>query len=114
MPAIKGARTSKQHTKISKQKALFQLILKGRKGIVPELQFSVSRKFRFDFAHVEKKVAFEYEGINSNKSRHTTITGYTRDCEKYNLAALNGWKVFRFTALNYGSVIKILEKLGIE
>ena len=28
---------------------------------------------------------------------HTTGKGYTRDLEKYNLATLHGWKVYRFT-----------------
>lgn len=66
-----------------------------------EYRFADNRKFRFDFAIIDKQVAIEYEGIVSGKSRHTTITGYTRDADKYNLAASLGWKVYRYTALNY-------------
>ena len=44
--------------------------------------------------------AWEYEGIMSEKSRHTNILGYSKDAEKYNLAQSLGWKVFRYTAIN--------------
>ena len=59
------------------------------------------RLYRFDFAIHSLMVAIEYEGLNSTKSRHTTLSGYTWDCDKYNLAALHGWKVLRYTAMNY-------------
>lgn len=68
---------------------------------VEELVFLKGRRFRFDFAIPDHKIGIEYEGINSHKSRHTSITGYTKDTEKYNLAVCNGWKVLRYTALNY-------------
>lgn len=68
---------------------------------VEELVFLKGRRFRFDFAIPDHKIGIEYEGINSYKSRHTSITGYTKDTEKYNLAVCNGWKVLRYTALNY-------------
>ncbi|WP_290861894.1 hypothetical protein [Flavobacterium sp.] len=70
-------------------------------GYVRELKFDEVRRFRFDWAIPELKLAIEYEGLNSEKSRHTTKKGYTGDCVKYNLAILNGWKVLRYTALNY-------------
>jgi len=37
--------------------------------------------------------------------------GYSKDCEKYNLAILNGWKVLRYTAVNFGNLEKDLNKL---
>ena len=58
------------------------------------------RKFRFDFAIPELKLACEYEGLGY-KSRHTSTIGYTNDCRKYNLAALNGWLVLRYTSVSY-------------
>ena len=72
-------------------------------GITYELeyQFHDLRKFRFDIAILNMKVGIEYEGLMSEKSRHTTIEGFTMDCIKYNLAQLNGWKVLRYTAKNY-------------
>lgn len=71
-----------------------------------------NRRYRFDFAVPEKKIAVEYEGIIATKSRHTSIIGYTNDCEKYNLAAVNGWRVIRLTALNYGKIGEYLEMLN--
>lgn len=68
---------------------------------VTELIFSKKRKFRFDIAIPDKKIAIEYEGLNSQKSGHTTITGYTSDCTKYNLAQVEGWIVLRYTMVNY-------------
>lgn len=69
-----------------------------------EHKFAPDRKFRFDFCILIKKVAIEYEGIFSKKSRHTTISGYSKDSEKYNLSAQLGWTVYRYTALTYKNV----------
>ena len=68
--------------------------------IETEFRFHTIRRFRFDYAIPNIKLAIEYEGIVSAKSRHSSVKGYTTDCEKYNLAVLNGWKVLRYTALN--------------
>lgn len=76
---------------------------------VTEFKFHATRKFRFDVAFPEHKLALEYEGLVSEKSRHTTITGYTRDCDKYNEAVLLGWKVFRFTAINYRNFYSFIQ-----
>lgn len=83
-----------------------------KKGYVllEEHRFHPHRKFRFDWAIKEIMVALEYEGINSKKSGHTTMTGYTKDATKYNLAQSEGWKVLRFTVLNYQTVVEQLEK----
>lgn len=63
------------------------------------------RKFRFDWAIESIKRAVEYEGIVSKKSRHTTIQGYSKDSEKYNIALNEGWKVYRYTALTYKNIV---------
>lgn len=78
--------------------------------VVKEHRFHPERKWRFDFAVPEKKIAIEYEGLNSERSGHTTLTGYTKDTEKYNAAQALGWKVIRFTVKNYKTVLKELEK----
>ena len=67
-----------------------ELVLKSRKiNFVSEHQFLSDRKFRFDIAMPEKKIAIEYEGLENKqqgkKSRHTTNVGYSNDCLKYNL-----------------------------
>jgi very-short-patch-repair endonuclease len=68
---------------------------------VKEHKFHPTRKWRFDFSNLELKCAIEYEGLFAAKSRHTTATGFTGDAEKYNQATILGWKVLRYTALNY-------------
>jgi len=62
-----------------------------------EYRFAAPRRFAFDFAWPDLRVAVEIEGGVWTGGRHTSGAGFTRDCEKYNLAALNGWQVFRFT-----------------
>lgn len=70
---------------------------------VAEHRFHETRQWRFDIAIPAMKIAIEYEGIMSRKSRHTTVTGYTKDCEKYNAATIAGWRVLRYNAINYRS-----------
>jgi very-short-patch-repair endonuclease len=63
--------------------------------LVREHKFCESRRWKFDFAHVESKVAVEIEGGIWTGGRHTRGSGYQKDCEKYNAAAAMGWRVFR-------------------
>lgn len=76
-----------------------------------EVKFHPTRKWRFDIAIPDKKIALEFEGIVSDKSRHTTITGFSNDCEKYNEAAKMGWIVLRYTALTFSNAIKDVKEL---
>lgn len=55
--------------------------------------FHPTRKWRFDFAFVEPKIAVEIEGFG----RHQRMGGFATDMEKYNAAAKLGWRVLRFT-----------------
>jgi hypothetical protein len=75
-------------------------------GYVYEHKFHPDRKWRFDLAIPEHKIALEYEGIYGGKSRHTTVSGYTADSEKYNQAAILGWRVLRYTAKNKAQAIQ--------
>lgn len=78
---------------------MFALHLKGISApdYLREHRFHPKRRWRFDFAWPELMVAVEIEGGTWGKSRHTTGTGFEKDCEKYNNATLLGWSVFRFT-----------------
>ena len=72
----------------------------NRQGVMPpeeEYRFHPTRRFRFDFAWPEKRVAFEQEGVTRQGGRHQRVAGYSRDCEKYNLAQILGWVVIRAT-----------------
>jgi len=60
--------------------------------------FCPGRRFRFDLAYPDKKIAIELEGGVWIQGRHNRGKGFISDCEKYNLACLMGWKVLRYTA----------------
>lgn len=79
-----------------------------------EHRFHPERRWRFDVAIPYLKCGIEYEGLMSKKSRHTTRTGYTGDAEKYNAAQALGWKVYRYTALNYQDFATDLQTLLTE
>ncbi len=56
------------------------------------------RKFRFDCANPQEKIAIEIEGgIWMPKGAHNTGIAMSKDMEKYNLAVLEGWKILRYT-----------------
>jgi len=78
---------------------------------VIEHEFHPTRKWRFDFAILDKMIAIEYEGIHSDKSRHTTRSGYAGDIEKYNAATKLGWRILRYHAGNVGEVYGDLETI---
>jgi len=78
---------------------------------VKELKFDEVRLFRMDFAIPSLKFAIEYQGLQSEKSAHTTLKGYTKDTDKKALANDLGWTVREYTILNYKNIIKDLENL---
>ena len=100
---------------INKYKLYLHSVLKKHKAEwVPEYKFCKTRKFRFDYANLENKIAIEYEGIyGGRKSRHTSLIGYSNDTQKYNLAVLEGWRVLRYTAKTIQNLEKDLKELGI-
>lgn len=70
-----------------------------RRGLRPEREhrFHTRRRWRFDFAWPELRLAVEVEGGTWSTSRHTSGQGFADDCEKYNAAAIAGWCVLRYT-----------------
>ena len=80
---------------------------------VKEHKFHDMRKWRFDYAIIEYKIAIEIEkGVYTN-GRHTRITGFLNDIEKYNTATCDGWRLIRVTPEDKYSVktFQYLEKL---
>lgn len=63
----------------------------------PEYKFCKTRKWRFDYANFDLKVAVEVEGGAYTNGRHTRGKGFINDMEKYNKAVELGWVVLRYT-----------------
>lgn len=64
---------------------------------VREFRFARPRLYRFDFAWPALGLALELEGGIWIQGGHTRGAAYADDCDKYNLATLNGWRVLRVT-----------------
>lgn len=72
-----------------------QLLTEKKINFVTGYVFSSEHKYAFDFAILDKKIAVEVEGNIWHKGGHTSAYGVMRDCKKYNIAQLLGWKVIR-------------------
>lgn len=64
---------------------------------VRELRFDPTRRFRFDYAQPDLRIAVEVDGGVWRYGRHNRPEGYIRDMEKMTLAASQGWLVLHFT-----------------
>ncbi len=67
---------------------------------VAEYKFHPDRKWRFDYAWPELKVALEIEGGIWVRGRHNRGIGMINDMVKYNSAAILGWRILRYTPQN--------------
>lgn len=76
-----------------------------------EYRFYPKRRWRFDFAWPDLKLALEIEGGSWVYGRHNRPQGFLDDMEKYNAATLLGWKLLRFTPqqIQDGLAIEVLE-----
>ena len=76
-----------------------------------EFRFHPVRKFKFDYAFKEYKVALELEGGVFTKQAHGSVTGVLRDIEKYSLAASLGWRIVRCipSKLNTSKTIQLIK-----
>lgn len=76
-----------------------------------ELQFAAPRKWRFDYAWSPQRIALEKEGGIFSGGRHSRGKGMLADMEKYNYAAMLGWRVIRYTPdqLQRGECLSLLK-----
>lgn len=63
-----------------------------------EARFHPTRRWRFDFLWRCWMLAVECEGGVYSRGRHVRPGGFRKDAEKYNAAAMLGYRVLRFTA----------------
>jgi very-short-patch-repair endonuclease len=64
---------------------------------VPEFRFEPQRRWRADFAWPDQKLILEVEGGVFIRGRHSRGAGMLGDFEKYNRAAVLGWRLLRCT-----------------
>lgn len=78
-----------------------------------EYKFHPDRKWRADFFISGTNILIEVEGGIWSGGRHTRGKGFIADMEKYNAAAVMGFKVLRFDTqqVKSGFAIKQIENL---
>jgi very-short-patch-repair endonuclease len=83
---------------------------------VTEHRFAPPRKWRFDIAILDSRLAIEIDGGTWVGGRHTSGAGYEKDCEKLNAAVIEGWRVLRFTSgmVRDGRAMNAINKAMIE
>ena len=92
----------------------FQLKSAKITGFTREYKFHPKRRWRLDFAWVDKKIGVEVEGgIWLPRSGHNTGVGISRDVEKGNALTLLGWKLIRVTGkmIKNGEALVLLEEM---
>lgn len=65
-----------------------------------EFAFHPTRRWKFDYAWSSFRIALEVEGGIWTGGRHNRAAGFLADIEKYNAAAIIGWRVLRTTPDN--------------
>jgi len=99
----------------SKGEETINLLLKCMKvKFEREYQAIPGRRFRFDFAIPDLKIAVEYEGGTFIHGGHSRGKGYSKDCQKYSLAAIYGWCVIRVTSDMLRADPKRIGESGVE
>lgn len=91
---------------------LQQITASGLSPPVREYPFASPRRWRADFAWPDCRLLVEIEGGTWSGGRHTRGAGYAKDAEKYNAAALLGWRVLRFTGemVRDGTALAVTEQ----
>jgi hypothetical protein len=82
-----------------------------------EFRFHPERKWRFDFAFPDRKIAVEVQGGLFIGGAHARPTFIVQSYEKMNNAMLLGWKVFQFQPkeFNNGIAVEILDQIfGVQ
>lgn len=75
------------------QELLWQIRMAKLPEPVTQLKVVQGRRFRFDFAWPDHKLAIEANGAVWTQGRHTRGAGAESDAEKLSLAVLEGWRV---------------------
>jgi len=103
-----------KHNKYASTQQLFLKTLTALKIETPltEYRFHPTRRWRFDFFFPEAKLALEIEGGIWVNGRHNRASGFLKDAEKYNEAAIMGYSLLRVTweQVASGDAILLIER----
>lgn len=91
----------------------WQIKIAGLPPPVAEYVFAPPRRFRFDLCWPDhQKLACEIDGAVWVNGRHSRGSGVQRDCEKFSLAAIHGWRIIRVTGdlVKSGKALRWLEQ----
>lgn len=85
--------------KAPKRNRVFDAVLRDANLPLPDVEyrFHATRRWRFDYAWPDARVALEVEGGAFSRGRHTRGAGFVADIEKYNAAVVDGWRLVRTT-----------------
>jgi very-short-patch-repair endonuclease len=85
----------------------------GLPAPVRECRFHPDRKWRFDFAWPDQRLAVEVEGGAWVAGRHVRGRGFEADARKYLAAAAMGWTVLRVTPsmVRSGEAVAAVQRL---
>ncbi len=78
-----------------------------------EFRFHNTRRWRFDFAWPDKKIAIEVQGGLWRGGSHVTSRGVSRDIEKHNHAVELGWTILYATreTITSGEALRLIERV---
>jgi len=97
---VKTPKITQKHDKKGEFKRIFGLFCREKWCFEPEFRFDKDRRWRFDWANPELKLAIEVEGVTyfgKAIGRHQSANGIEGDMEKYNRAIELGWVVLRYS-----------------
>ena len=106
--------TFRQAAALRTQTRFFEFLKQNNIDLpTPEYKFCDTRRWRFDYCWIDKKIALEVEGGVWTNGRHTRCSGFIKDMEKYNNAALLGYRIIKCTptSLMDKENIKLIENI---
>lgn len=85
---------------------------KGWACPIPEYRFAPLRRWRFDWAFTDHKIAIEIQGGIFKAGRHVRGAAMLKEYDKLNEAAILGWRIIFLTPKQFegGEVFAILER----
>lgn len=111
---VKRAKTARSQYRVSPLEERFDIQIRALRLPLPQIEyrFHDTRRWRFDYAWPERRLAVEIEGGTWVRGRHSRGAGMRSDAEKYNTASLMGWTVLRFTGdmVKDGSALDTVKK----